>query len=64
MGSTTVLPAYRGPFGLWIKAAMVRWLADAEPALSGYLTGTAADKYAADHRLFVAGGDQLATKTR
>jgi RimJ/RimL family protein N-acetyltransferase len=42
VGSTTVLPAYRGRgFGLWVKAAMVSWLAGAEPRLSAYLTGNA-----------------------
>jgi RimJ/RimL family protein N-acetyltransferase len=43
IGTTTVLPAYRGRgFGLWIKAAMIRWLADTEPQLTAYVTENAA----------------------
>jgi GNAT superfamily N-acetyltransferase len=43
VGSTTVLPAYRGRgLGLWIKAAMIEWMATAEPQLTAYSTGNAA----------------------
>jgi GNAT superfamily N-acetyltransferase len=42
VGSTAVLPVYRGRgFGLWVKAAMVGWLQETEPQLSAYLTGNA-----------------------
>jgi RimJ/RimL family protein N-acetyltransferase len=42
IGTTTVLPAYRGRgFGLWIKAAMIRWLAETEPQLTAYVTENA-----------------------
>ena len=42
VGSTTILPAYRGRgFGLWVKAAMVCWLTDTEPQLAAYLTENA-----------------------
>ncbi|MBI1757642.1 MAG: GNAT family N-acetyltransferase [Actinobacteria bacterium] len=44
VGSTTVLPTYRGRgFGLWVKADMVRWLAVAQPQLTGYVTGNDAE---------------------
>lgn len=40
VGTTAVLPAYRGRgFGLWLKADMVWWLTVAEPELTGYVTG-------------------------
>ncbi|HEY9388411.1 MAG TPA: GNAT family N-acetyltransferase [Mycobacteriales bacterium] len=43
-GETTVLGSYRGRgFGLWLKAAMVRWLTDVEPSVTEYETYNAAE---------------------
>lgn len=42
-GETTVLEHYRGRrFGLWLKAAMLRWLSEAEPHVIEYETYNAA----------------------
>ncbi|HEX5494065.1 MAG TPA: GNAT family N-acetyltransferase [Mycobacteriales bacterium] len=52
---TTVLAGYRGRgFGLWLKAAMVVWLAEAEPHVTRYETFNAAENthmLAVNHRL-------------
>ncbi|HEX5494066.1 MAG TPA: GNAT family N-acetyltransferase [Mycobacteriales bacterium] len=43
-GSTTVLERYRGRgFGLWVKAAMIRWLSEVEPHVTEHETGNAAE---------------------
>jgi len=43
-GGTTVLRPYRGRgFGLWLKADMVRWLAEVEPHVVEYQTWNAAE---------------------